>query len=143
MTFHVYQDLLGYGAIAWDGNFSREVKESPTLATNRGEERKIGVSANRSQGEATLSQKKEAKWKLKLQTSVINRRLEKILEVISAGSMAVIMRKRDNEWIYVFTLSKEGPTSEIQGVLEQPQASRLLWIGTWASLGKFLKGYPR
>lgn len=107
MTFHVYQDLLGYGAVAWDGNFNGEAKEGSTLMANlKDEGKKMGDSVGRTQGEATLSRKKEVEWKITLQTSATHHRLEKIPEVISAGSMDATMWPKDNEWVCVFTLSK-------------------------------------
>lgn len=35
VTFHVFQDLLGYGVDAWDGSIIREIETSPTPTSNQ------------------------------------------------------------------------------------------------------------
>jgi len=108
VTFHTYQDLLGYGEAVWDGHLHgkedgklglREAENSPKMTK---EPHKPTWDANEGfKEDAALAKKKKSKRKLSLRPGTMANRLEAVPEAISMKCMNAIIKQRDNEFINV------------------------------------------
>lgn len=149
VTFHVYQELLGYGVDIWDGNILGEVGTSPTSRfDSKGGSKKDatrGLKEKDVQGKGfeegtTLDLNKKAKQKITLRYSAMHNRLEAITKVISTKSMDATIRKENNEWVCLFTLTKGGPTLDTKEAHKQPSEVQAILDRYPDFLGEIPKG---
>jgi len=111
--------LLGYGVDVWDGNIIGEVGTSPTPTIDSKGGCKVDAAQDLKEKDdldegfkerAALDLKKKVEQKISLYSNVTHNRLEIVTKMISTRSMDATIRKKDNEWVCLFTLTKGGPT---------------------------------
>lgn len=85
ITFQVYQELLGYGVVAWRKSHSEKAEpvETPTS--------RVGAIWDPKDEETPLDQKKRGERKVILRSGVSNSKLELVTQMVSTKKISIIV----------------------------------------------------
>lgn len=134
------KDLLGYEVDVWNGNIHGEggINSLP-IAEPKETDKDSGEGFEE---DITLVMKKKAERKLTLRPSTTHNQLEVIPEIVSARSMDATIWKEDNEWFYLFTLTKGGLELDKREMPKQPPKIQAILDQYPDVFGEIPKGLP-